>query len=151
MLWGGAGGNKSTGELKPGPMAWPLTSHSHSKPRISHPTHCKSAILILFCVPQLERSSGKKHQVPKTTEHPRVPWAPTQHLLPGRGWSVPQGYTQEPPLCNSGVTTQLLSLQGTFHPNNFHTRNYWAFLDEQSDETLVVTALRIPEEYLRRD
>lgn len=41
----------------------------------------------------------------------------------------------------------LLSLQGTFHPNNFHARDYLAFLDEQSDETLVMASLRIPKEY----
>lgn len=139
MLWGEAGGNKSMGKpekLKsriPGlasykPFPQQTMDFSSHTSQTSHPD-----LLILLCVPQLERSSGKKHQVPKATEHPCLPWAPTQHLLPwsGCGWSVRQGYTQEPPLCNSVVWLHTPLTAGNIPPKQLSRQrllglSWWA-------------------------
>lgn len=117
---------------------------SFHTPQISHPD-----LLILLCVRQLERSSGKNTKSPKPQSILVFPGLPlsTSSLGPAVGEVSFRVTHRSHPCVTLWGDYTLLSLQGTFHPNNFHATNYVAFPDEQSDETLVMASLRIPQEY----
>lgn len=87
MLWGEASGKESMGELeKLKTRTYGLASYkSLPQQTKDFSSHTQQIILILFCVPQLERSSGKNTKSPKPRSTLVFPGLPLSISSPAVG------------------------------------------------------------------
>lgn len=136
---GKGGGNKFMVELENRKLrtpVWFLTSIPTENHRFLIPHAVKQPFGSLdptLHFPALKVSQKKNHKVLVAVPRPSTAVTGAQHRAPATG--------------RAGCGQESTSAQEIFHPNNIHVRNYFAFLDEQSDETRLMALFINPEKY----